>query len=51
MTTIVFQIPCTRLFVQSFVWANIKENIKAHITGPLWGESTGNQWIPIIKGQ
>ena len=21
------------------------------MTGPLWGESTGNQWIPITKGQ
>ena len=22
-----------------------------HITGPLWGESTGHQWIPLTKGQ
>ena len=22
-----------------------------HITGPLWGESTDDQWIPLIKGQ
>ena len=20
-----------------------------HVTGPLWGESTGDQWIPLIK--
>ena len=23
----------------------------SHITGPLWGESTGDQWIPLTKGQ
>ena len=22
-----------------------------HITGPLWGESTGHRWIPLTKGQ
>ena len=22
-----------------------------HFTGPLWGESTGYQWIPLTKGQ
>ena len=22
-----------------------------HITGPLWGESTVHQWIPLTKGQ
>ena len=21
------------------------------IAGPLWGESTGDQWIPLTKGQ
>ena len=21
------------------------------ITGPLWGESTGDRWIPLTKGQ
>ena len=24
---------------QPFVWANIKRNIQARVTGPLWGES------------
>ena len=24
---------------------------KLHITGPLWGESTGHQWIPLTKDQ
>ena len=23
----------------------------SHITGPLWGESTGHRWIPLTKGQ
>ena len=27
------------------------ENIKLHIAGPLWGESTGDQWIPLTKSQ
>ena len=45
--------PATRLFVQQLVKANIKENIisKFHITGPLWGESTSDQWIPLTKGR
>ena len=29
------------LIVQTFVQANIKRTIKAHITGSFWGESTG----------
>ena len=29
----------------------IKENIKAQCHWPLWGEFTGEQWIPRIKGQ
>ena len=28
-----------------------KKISKNLITGPLWGESTGNQWIPLTKGQ
>ena len=24
---------------------------KLHISGPLWGEPTGHQWIPLTKGQ
>ena len=39
------------LFAQPFIQAQIKENIKGHITGPLWGESTGDRWIPLTKGQ
>ena len=40
------------LFVEQFVYkADIKENIKACVTCPLWVESTGHQWIPLTKGQ
>ena len=28
-----------------------KETSKLYITGPLWGESTGDRWIPLTKGQ
>ena len=43
--------PVSRLFTQSFVRAQIKENIKALRHWPLWGEFTGDQWIPRTKGQ
>ena len=38
-------------FVQPFVQAQIKENTKALCHWPLWGESTGDRWIPFKKGQ
>ena len=41
----------SRLFAQSFVQVWIKENIKAPRHRPLWGESTGDRWIPLTKGQ
>ena len=28
-----------------------KKTSKLHITGPLWGESTSDGWIPLTKGQ
>ena len=31
--------------------AQIKENIKAPRHWPLWGEFTGDQWIPRTEGQ
>ena len=37
--------------IQQFKSAFMKENIKAGVTGPLWGEATGHQWIPLTKGQ
>ena len=43
--------PASRLFAQAFVQVQIKENIKAPHHWPLWGESTGDRWIPLTKGQ
>ena len=34
------------MFVQPFVQAHIKENIKAPRHWSLWGESTDDRWIP-----
>ena len=39
------------LFTQPFVQAQIKENIKSPCHCSLWGESTGDRWIPLTKGQ
>ena len=41
MTTIASQSPAWRLFTQSFIQAQIKENIKAPRHWPLYGEVTG----------
>ena len=35
----------------SFLKLNWETKLKQSITGPLWGESTGHQWIPLTKGQ
>ena len=43
--------PASRLFTQPFVQAQIKENIKAPPLWPLYGEFTGDRWIPSTKGQ
>ena len=43
--------PASRLFTQPFIQAEIKENIKAPRHWPLWGEFTGDRWIPRTKGQ
>ena len=51
MSAMASQITASRMFVQPFVQAQIKENIKAPRHWPLWGESTGHRWIPLIKGQ
>ena len=39
------------LFTQQVVQAQIKENIKTLRHWPLWGEFTGERWIPRTKGQ
>ena len=38
------------LFTHLFVQVHIKENIKSPGHWPLWGESTGDQWISPHKG-
>ena len=43
--------PTSRLCTQPFVQTQIKENIKAPRHWPLWGEFTGDRWIPRTKGQ
>ena len=41
----------TIVFIQLFIQAQIKENIKAPRHSPLWGELTGDRWIPHTKDQ
>ena len=43
--------PALRLFTQSFIQTQIKENIKAPRHWPLCGEFTGDRWIPRTNGQ
>ena len=43
--------PASRLFTQSFIQTQIKENIKATRHWPLCGEFTGDRWIPRTNGQ
>ena len=45
------QITSPLLFTQSFIQAQIKENIKAPRHKLLWLETTGHRWIPLTKGQ
>ena len=43
--------PASRLFTQPYFRAHIKENIKAPRHWPLYGEFTGDRWIPSTNGQ
>ena len=43
--------PASRLFTQSFIQTQIKENINAPRHWPLRGEFTGDRWIPRTNGQ
>ena len=43
--------PASRLFIQPFIQAQIKENIEAPRHWPLCGEFTGDQWISRTNGQ
>ena len=44
-------ITVTSQWAQPFVQAEIIENMKTPRYYPLWGESTGDQLIPLTKGQ
>ena len=46
-----FKSPASRLFTQSFIHTQIKENVKAPRYWPLCGEFTGDRWIPRTNGQ
>ena len=45
------QIISLRLFIEPFIQAQIKENIKAPRHWPLCGKFTGDRWIPRTNGQ
>ena len=50
----VWQICCWithHCLLNSLFLDNTKENFKACIAGPMWGESSGDRWIPLTKGQ
>ena len=51
MSTMASHITSVSIVCQPLVQALIKENIKASRHLPLWGESTGDRWIPLTKGQ
>ena len=45
-----FKPPASRWFTKPFLQAQIKENIIAPRHWPLWGEFSGDRWIPRTKG-
>ena len=51
MTRLRLKSPASRLFTRAFIQVQIKENIKAPRHWPLWGEFTGDRWIPLTKSQ
>ena len=51
MSAMVSQITSLTIVYTAIYSAQIKENIKAPRHWPLWGEITGDRWIPRTKGQ
>ena len=51
MSTMESQITNLTIVYSTFIQAQIKENIKGPRHWPLWGEFTGDRWIPRTKGQ
>ena len=51
MSAMASQIASLTFSTQPFIQAQIEENIKAPCHWPLWGEFTGDRWIPRTRGQ
>ena len=51
MSAMASQITSPRLITQPFIQAQFEKNIKAPRHWPLWGEFTGDRWIPRTKDQ
>ena len=51
MSAMASQITSVSMVCSTVVQTQINENIKAPRHWPLWGEFTGDQWIPLTKGQ
>ena len=49
MSAMASKSPTSRWFAQTFVRAQIKENIETPRHWPLWGEFTADRWIPHPK--
>ena len=51
MSAMTSQIISLTIIYSTLIPAQMKENIKALRHWPLWGEFTGDRWIPHTKGQ
>ena len=51
MSSMVSEITSLTIVYSIVYQAQIKENIKAPRHWPLWGEFTGDRWIPRTNGQ
>ena len=51
MGVMVSQITSLTIVYSTFIQAQFKENTKAPRHWPLWGEFTGDRWIPHVKGR
>ena len=51
MRAMASQITSLMIVNETFIQAQIKENTKAPRHWSLWGEFTGDRWIPRTKGQ
>ena len=49
MSAMAPQFTSLTIFTEAFIQAQMKENINAPRHWPLWGEFTGDRWIPPHK--